>query len=359
MNKVGIITYHNSTNYGALLQCFALQEKIKELGGNCEVVDYRCKRIEQKEYITFPIFNLNLLKYLKNIKHYCDYIPKKKKMHEFIENNIQLSSRKYNCNNIKDSNRIYDKFIVGSDMVFSLNINGNDMTYFLDFADAKKRYSYAACIGNDGINANYLEKCKNELEKFQDISVRELEAKKYLNGIIKNDVTVCCDPTLLHNTAFWKEHEIKPIDVPKNKYILLYFLDEKGLALKTAKKISEETGMEIIVLGRLNEKVNNLKTIPNASVEEFLWYVDNSELVITSSYHGFLFSIIFNSNFMYCYRKGASGKLDNIAKITNSQDRHIKDDYVPKLKCDFQLINKEIEKIRKESIRYLSRIIEK
>ena len=353
MTKIGILTYHNTTNYGALLQAFALQSKLKELGAECEIINYHCKNIEDRESVTFPKFKKNILDYLRAIKKYYKFSKKRKIMNDFIDKYVAISKEEYRRDNIEESNKKYDKFVVGSDMVFELGINGGDMTFYLDFAQDKKRYSYAASLGVDKIEDTYIDNCKKELEKFQHLSIREEEGKEYFSKILENKVYVDIDPTLLYDGAFWKKYEERPKEEPKKEYVLLYFINKTMPEFDVAKKIAKENNLDIYVLSNEKTKIEGCKVICDASVGEFLYYIHNASLVITASFHGMIFSMNYNTNFMYFSNSKSSSRLENIAKITNSTDRHLTINCIPELKCDFDEINEAVNKVRKKSIDYL------
>lgn len=358
MSKIGIITYLNTTNYGALLQAFALQSKLMELGADCEIINYHCENIEKREFVKFPRIQKNIFNYLRNIKIYYNFSKKRKLMNKFMDKYMNISIIEYWKSNIADSNKKYDKFVVGSDMVFETNINGGDMTYYLDFADSKKRYSFAASLGVDKIDDKYLDKCKNELEKFQHISVREEQAREYFSKILDNKVYVDIDPTLLYDGNFWKRYEEIPKIKPIREYILLYFLNKNMPEFEIARKIAEERNLEIYVLSNGKTKIDGCKVISDASVGEFLYYIHNAALVITASFHGMIFSMNYNTNFMYFSNNNSSSRLENIANITDSNDRKLTINHIPDLKCDFDKINYSIDKLREKSIDYLKTLID-
>lgn len=358
MKKIGILTFFNTVNYGASLQTLALAKKIEELGSECEVIRYHCNSIEKKELVSFPKMESNIINYLKNIIRYIRKSNKRKKFKCFLSQNISLSKNEYNKKNIKSSNDFYDKFIVGSDMVFELGKTDGDTTYYLDFADENKRYSYAASLGGREISDTYIYTCINNLKKFQKLSVREEQAKEYLSKYIEKDIRVDLDPTLLHDKNFWKKYEEKPKDYKDEEYILIYFLDKNGIELKTAKKIAKEKNWKIKVITSAKTTIEGCEVIYNASVEEFLYYIHHAKLVITGSFHGMALSVNFNTNYMYYNEGKPLIRLDNLAKLTDSKDRKIEENYIPKIECDFNKINASIEKYRKESIEYLKSIID-
>ncbi len=355
MTKIGTLTFQNTTNYGAVLQALALQHAIKKVGGETEIINYHCENIERREYYVFPKFEKNLLNYAKKVKAYFSMSNKKKIINKFISKNMTLSKKEYNRNTISEANKLYDKFLVGSDMVFNLDITDGDMTYYLDFAESDKRYSYAASLGVEAIPDKYLENCVENLNKFKHVSVREEQTQKYFDSILKCKTSFNVDPTLLHDGDFWKNYEETPNNIPE-KYILLYFLDKENVILETAQKIAKENDCKIIILGNLKKNYEGVEFIPNASVGEFLYYIHHAELVITGSYHGMIFSMNYNTNFMY-FNRANSSRMESIAKLTNSQDRRLTKEHLPNLKCDFNKINHAVEKMRNDSIEYLKSLI--
>ncbi len=354
--KIGILTFQNTTNYGAVLQNFALQKAIENLNVECEVINYHCYNIEERECTIFPHFNKNIINYLINIRRYLKQSKKRYVINNFKNKNIIFSKTDYYKNNIKDANKEYSIFIVGSDMVWELGITGGDINYYLDFADENKRYSYAASIGTEKLNELYEDKCIENLNKFKYISVRELQAKKILENYISKDISVDVDPTLLHDKKFWIHYEEIPKIINNKKYILLYFIDSNGIILTNAKKIAKENDLDIYILKDNKKEIDGCKIICNATVGEFLYYIHNAELVITGSYHGMIFSMNYNTNFMY-YNRANSSRMDSIAELTGSTNRKMTEDYIPELKCNFEVINKSISNLRDKSMENLEKIV--
>ncbi len=356
MQKIGILTFQNTINYGAMLQALALSMKLKEMNVDCEIINYHCKNVEYREKYIFPKFSFNIIKYMKDVKYYFTISKKRKYINEFKKKNMMISKKNYYRKNICEANSEYDKFIVGSDMVFNLNITGGDKTYYLDFAETSKRNSYAASLGEVEINEDHLNECITELNKFKYLSVREEETKKYFDSILSIQSNFNCDPTLLYDGSFWQKYEQSPKFELNKKYILLYFLDKEGVILETATKIAKENNYEIISLNLIKEHIDNLRCIVDVAVGEFLYLIHHAVLVITGSYHGMIFSMNYNTNFMY-YNRANSSRMESIAKITNSLDRRLTKNHMPGLRCDFKNINNSIRKVREESTEYLNKII--
>ena len=354
--KIGILTFHNTTNYGAALQAYALQQKFMQLGAECDIVDYHCASIEQREAVVTPKYNGGIYAFACAWKDYIHKHSKYKVLKSFIDRNMKLSSISYSKKNIKEANHAYDKFVVGSDMVWELGITGCDTTYMLDFADYSKKYSYAASLGVDKIADGHIATVKNNLETFSQISVRESHGKSVLENIISKDIRVDVDPTLLHNGDFWSRICEYEENMPQ-EYILLYFLDGRGVMLDVARKISVEKSLPIVLLSDVDVAIDGVKVVRNCSVGEFLGWIKKATLVITGSYHGMLFSMNFNTQFMY-YNRANSSRMESIAQYGNVQNRRIVDENIfPDDRIDFSEVNPLLENMRTGSIEYLEKIV--
>ena len=144
--KVGIITYHNAINFGAVLQSYALNRYINNCGVECETIDYHSNKIDSSyRLIRYQKGNLKLL--LNSFIGIKNNILKKIRFNKF-KKNIVISKCKYDCDNVVSANDVYKTFITGSDQVWNLDLN-DDVNYYLDFVNGdNKRNSYAASFGN-------------------------------------------------------------------------------------------------------------------------------------------------------------------------------------------------------------------
>ena len=138
--KIGILTFHDTSNFGSYLQTYGLYKKIKDLGYSCEVIDYQCNSIIEREVI--PPFKFTVNPRLVLIELLFNRVRRKKynNLLNLLYSMMSLSKRveRSNINTLANS---YDKFFVGSDIVWGLDITKNDTTYFLDFVrDKNKKY---------------------------------------------------------------------------------------------------------------------------------------------------------------------------------------------------------------------------
>lgn len=298
--KVGIITLHNAKNYGAVLQAYALCLYInqKYINVNAEVIDYRCKYIEDF-YNPKSTYSNSLKGKVKTLMAYNKLKNRNEIFDKFEQNFIPLSIE-YDKNNIKEANSYYDIYIAGSDMLWHWHTyKGNecfDDNYFLSFVDdCKKKFSYAASFGTDEFIQKYKKYYKDKLSSFNKISVREKTGIDLVKRYVNKEAVCNVDPTLLLEVNEWKKIEKRPNE---SGYVLLYevgSISEKMLS--TAKRIAKENKIKLIVLC---SELNPVKRqgIFGFSPQEFLGWFDNARYIITNSFHGTVFSIIYHKLFL-------------------------------------------------------------
>lgn len=359
--RIGILTFHNTTNYGAIFQTFALQKYVNEQGVKCDVIDYNNNTLMNRYNIN-PFHSKNLKEFAKKSLLYRDNKRLKKAFLSFTEENISMSGQKYNENNIKDADNIYDSFIAGSDQIWNFDLSGKDKNYFMIFSsEKKKRNSYAASIGKSSLSHEEEQEFKELLNQQNNISVRENQGRIIIDKI-DNTLNPEChiDPTFLVKQDEW----IKLLkgNKPKYKYIFVYEVSITDNLRMFAKYLAEKTGFKIIFISGTSKNIMNAKKIKNASPEEFLNFVYNAEYVITSSFHGMALSLIFNKEFFYDTPSNSNSlgsRLDNLASILKVSNRKITTDFnhINTDKINYNEVNKMMKVEIKRSQEYLNKII--
>ena len=353
--RIGIITFINTINFGASLQAYALQEIIKESGNDVEIIKYVNKKIEEKETNSkSSIFNLK-------------GVFKKMIMGKGIKSKI-IAFQKYEQANIKfgevltddtinSINEKYDMFITGSDQVWNMRITDGDWKYFLDFVkDNNKKVSYAPSFGNDVFPNEMKEKASYYLKDFSALSVREESGKKLIEEILGRKAEVVLDPTLLLKKEEWQK---RILFKPKIKhYILVYFPHNKKIVFDFVKRLKDKTGLPVIYLSISPKIQKGVKTIYNASPDEFLGWIQNADYVVTGSFHGTAFSINLNKQFFY-EPSGNGSRIDNLVRLTGTQERSIlNENILVGEDIDYKMVNKKLELEREKSIKWLNNAID-
>ena len=182
--KIGILTYHRTTNFGAILQTYALQRYLQLVGHEAEVIDYSSETLK-KRYTKDHLYKyLNPRELRRLILYNSCYRDNMENFNEFLNKYVRLSNRDYTSKDIKEAESNYDLFIVGSDQIWNEKISGKDLTFFLDFVnDDGKKAAYAASFGIDRVTVEFSEWCKSFLVKFPNVSVREKSGVKVYQAI--------------------------------------------------------------------------------------------------------------------------------------------------------------------------------
>jgi hypothetical protein len=363
--KVGVITFHIAHNYGAVLQAYALSNKLNKLGYDTEIIDYRPKFLTRL-YSINPIDKLPDAKSLMSLLlMYPIRYKKYKKFQRFINNKIPLSDDKFRTSKkLAILSSKYDAFITGSDQVWNPEINGVMGEYFLDFVkDASSiKISYAASFGSSAIKDEYVEEITRYLKKLDAISVREEDGVKIVNKLIGSKPVLVLDPVFLLSIDEWKEQII----IPKvnEKYVLVYMMEYNAKVIDIALEIAKEKKLKILnISSSLKVPDGFACNIRDIGPNEFLGYFYAAEYVITNSFHGTAFSIIFEKDFIAVPHTKLNSRIDNILKLTKLKkqqvdllDVNISYECLAR-KIDYSkaklILNKEIE----SSIAYLQSVL--
>lgn len=348
MKKIGLLTFCDTTNFGSWLQTYALYKKIKDLGYEIEVIRYICDGIELREKLT--------IKKLKSLPIESIILQVKKQLCFSIYTLMNMKiSKKYRRDDIYKTNKKYVNFLLGSDLVWDLNITYGDTTYLFDFLeDDKVRFAYAASSGRDYIPDSQREIFTKCLKKFNYITVRESGMVSDIENISGCSVYNVCDPTLLIEGSEWKKFVNK--DNCNGKYVLLYFVDGHGNLSRIAKKYARENGLELLAINRdFNIDVDN--QINPISISEFLSYIYYAEKIFTASYHGMMFSIIFNKQFAF-YPFAPATRMLSVAKRFDVENMNIESNsFDVNQHIDYKLVNNRVYDFREESIKHLNNML--
>jgi len=352
--KVGILTFDDTTNYGAALQAYALNRKINDLGYDCETIKYRCENIQKRE-APKRFFEVKGIK--AKISWFLTSHGARRK-HELITNflrtRIKQSHEIYDKTTIASAETFYDKFVVGSDIVWETNVTGHDYTYYLDFVSSpNKKTSYAASFGYDDIPANEKEIVREYLKTFCALAVREEQGQRIIHGLLPGEkACLTCDPTLLLSREEWKSLLPEESMFEKDSYVFVYFTDKQGRLLQAAKKYAKEHGKEVVLYNVSARSVKGVKNICNVSVEDFLSIIQNSSMVFTGSYHGVCFSLIFHIPFVFLNRAHAS-RILTLVHVLGLERQNLETNEKINDQFDYQKIDERLTNFRDESLHYL------
>ena len=359
MNKIGIVTFNNAINYGAVFQCYALQEFLKKMDCNPFVINYRSKFIE-KCYSPFYISNRKVLNGIVRGLFFGRIMNNKKKRFEsFCNKYLNLSKKIYTNRDMCEYVDTFDFFISGSDQVWSPISANFDEFYFLPFAKKHQKRSYAASIGSTSLDSNIEDALKKRLNDYPFYSVREESAKNIIQKLFpEKKVFVNIDPTLLLSKNEWEK--VASVKEHNEKYLLVFNVEKEINDLLYAKKIAKENGLKVYYINdRTLRKDKDIKYIEAPKPEDFLNLFKNAEIIITNSFHGTVFSIIFEKEFYVELenKKARNIRSEALLEYLNLEDRVINNKNINNNnKINWQDVKCLIDKKRQESINYFELI---
>lgn len=356
--KLGILTFHDTLNYGASLQCYGLQKKLNMMGVQTEVVNYQCPKFV-KEYSPFFVSQKNIRKFLYMLAALKMNLEKQKKKELFQKKYLPLS-KSYTRETIAQANEEYDGFVTGSDQVWNWKLTDFDTTYFLDFVKTgTKKFSYAASFGLSQIGNDKKSAYQSLLAGYDEMSVRESKGAKIVQDLIGRNVDVVADPVLLLSKEQWEQIACVPND---NHYILLYSINDTA-ALAYAKKLAEITGKELVYLSAPIKCRAKCKKVREIGPDEFLGWFKNADYVVTDSFHGTICSVLFEKKFVSLQDRRAgnhNSRIVNFLERVGLTDRIVEDpsqQQVVQNAVNYSMVKEKLQEYVEESNAYLRKLI--
>lgn len=326
--KIGIMTFHRAINYGALLQAYALQETIISLGARCEIVDYRNPLMED-------LYGIGYLRECSGVRDRVAWLLNafstkraRQAYREFRREYLTLSTKVYvDAHELRVCNSEYDKIICGSDQVWNYKALNFDKNYFLDFiTDRRMKCSYAASFGVDAIPEEYIEDYRRLLLDYSVLSVRERQGCDLVYNICGIRPEQHIDPVFLLPREKWADR--MACSAKEDRFILVYSFEITNTMKKFIEDLSRKTNLKVFVLGRSLRKILDVpyKNVYSISPKDFVKFFFNASYVVTNSFHGTAFSIIFNKEFfieLLVSSNHVNSRLENILEVMNLESRRI------------------------------------
>lgn len=358
--KIGIITFHWGTNYGGVLQAYALQIFLTKYGHDVKIIDYKPARFEKTIIKCFLaknpwVIKNNLLEYFKE----KSFIP-------YREKYLNTTERYFSLDELKMNPPDFDVYICGSDQIWNPGfILAGEMkkttTYYLDFGNEKiKRIAYAVSFGCEEYSVEVKRIVAPLLKKFDAISVREKSGCKIIHDMGYENACLMPDPSLLVSAEDYNKiiYCSKRRDISDSCFF--YVIHDNQRRIKKIEKYFRE---------KLNEKVVSTTSFQYSimSIENWLLYIKETKIIITNSFHGIAFSLLFNKQFISVPVEGnGAGMNDRVITLLdyfNLKDRIIHDSNELKIRdlikkqIDWAEVNKKIKILQKEARLYLMKAI--
>lgn len=378
MKKVGLVSVCNY-NYGSILQAFAFQQLLFDNGIDNEIIIYKKKK-SMKQFLR--VFNYPLLKaktksiwrsvYCRFNKDVGDILRKRNaKFEDFVTKNLVFSQKYIGRTALKEGAKQYAAFVLGSDQVWNPMLLGGDY-YTLTWVDnACPKVTYASSFGVSEIPSSQVKKTREYLSRFNMISVREKQGAEIVKKLTGKKAEVCCDPTLLTDRKRWDELSGKNPFV-SGKYIFCYFIGNNPSQREFAKRLAKKTGCKILAVKHIDEYIksdDDFGDIDYLEVgpKEFVNFIRYATYVCTDSFHGTIFSIIYNKTFFTFKRfldgqkSSMNSRVKNFLSIAGLSNRLFENSTTPEDALAYQVdwtdVNMRLNDFRKSSQEYFERAV--
>lgn len=369
--NIGIITFHASYNCGSMLQTYALKTKLEQLGHTCQIINFSNKG--QQEIYSVYDRNKSIKNIIRNLIIYACHKRIKKNYEsyeEFIQKYFSISTQKIeNMEQLSDDG--FDAIIAGSDQIWNITIADGDDAYFLPWVKYAKKIAYAPSFGAKSplVFAKDPNIYKQYISGFNSLSVREKNGQKWIKELTGLDAEIIIDPTLFHDIYIYNMIRDTNLAFPE-KYIFYYSPGYSRDINTLVEKISKKYNLPVIAFNARNFYVRgmgfskfSLPAIENPS--SYLTLIKNATMVITTSFHGTVFSSLYKKCFWTVKNKGMFENDDRVQTLMdtfNLSDRMIEINFNPDFdylsEKDYTIFDKNLENERIKATEYINKALE-
>lgn len=369
--RIGVITFSTSKdNYGQLLQCFAMQNYLRNQGHDVFLIRYQNNITAKASFKITRTFT-----YLRKLPLYISFFltqqtnkknkniygndsaNERRKFNQFIIDNLVTTERVYTEDELNTNPPSADAFICGSDQIW-----GGDLSYFLSFApDETRKLAYAPSFGGrTEFSPEYEKTIKQLLARFDFIGVREQSGVDVCHRLGFPDAVKVIDPTLLLSITDYDKIRISTHH--KRPYIFLYLLGNPMICkVPEIYSFAKHEGLEVIYVGSQGQNDAYEKEYPQ--IGEWIDLIANAELVITNSFHCSVFSLIYQKKFITIpLNKGferMNGRIDELLKSADLEFARFKGDFkhIYHNIYNFETFNRYQKQEIEKSHKYLNNVL--
>ena len=330
MREVGILTFHCSDNYGAMLQAYGLKQYCHKIGIRADIVRYEPPFLTGRHwYVPYvPVGGISKMLmnglggWKANLTMGTDFFRLRANMASFREEYLVRKGQKelhFICGLKKLPYRYY---IVGSDQIWNPDITiGLRNAYFGVFANDRKEkvIAYGASLGGSSLASEYDKKFRELLQSVDEISLRESEAIPYVKKLYKKNISSVIDPVFLLSKEEWQKIEKKS---GKKGFLFVYMTEPNQELTDFARKLAKDRQLQIIETKKgKKKKERDILTDNTAGPAEFLGYIHGADYIITNSFHGTAFSILYEKQFLVFQHSSLGTRISNLLKIHGLEGR--------------------------------------
>lgn len=347
MKKVGLVCNYYMLNYGSLLQCYAIQKAIEDMGYDVEAIQFEnvpTNKAKKQLFLRLKFKQMfkpkAVLKKLERIKNtnsnqfYNDLrLVRKNRFHDFIDEKLCLS-KPYNClEEVQADVKNYDVITLGSDQLLCPKdiILGYHTLEFVP--EGMKKISYAASFGLSKLPGSVVKKAGRDLKRFDNFAAREAEGAGIYKELTGKEAPVVVDPTLLLEVEQWRAVAGEN-PIIEGDYIFCYFIGDNSKHRKMAENLKEKTGLKIVTIRHIDDYIEDDENfgdiaVNDAGPKEFINMIVNAKYVLSDSFHATIFSIMMHKQFCVFNRfavgsKGSTNsRLDSLLGKLGTEERRV------------------------------------
>jgi Polysaccharide pyruvyl transferase. len=316
--RIAIITYSRAYNYGSALQTFALNFYLRKQGYDVKTVDYTTKQ-QEKLYRIFEPYRgiLSMLRNVHSLVNIFKLLKHKKSFDRFILENVPMTQKITDDEQIHRLNREFDYFICGSDQIWNVQCDDFTSNYMLSFVEDKKKcIAYAPSLGAGVNNIKTIEFINTYVSGFKSLSSRETNSRSIIEKAACQFVTNVLDPVFLVSVDDWSKMASNP--VIKGDYVLGYFIGDVAGMRDFAALMQKKMRMPVVVIYKnLRDLKYKFKNHYEVGPAEFVSLVKHSKCIVTNSFHAVSFSLIFKKNFWVFVEKTGDSRIIGILEKVN------------------------------------------
>ena len=323
------VTFHHTTNYGAVLQTYALQQTIMSLGHDNLVLETKTTVEKKKTKLTIRDLYLRYLSWLrkKDTQRLAQYFV------DFHNNRLKLTRPYVSMDDLRNDTPDVDCLITGSDQVWNFATTPKFLdSRLLEFGKKSAiRFSYAASMEDTNYTDEQKTKLKMALQQYKGISVREQSAKDYIESFTPYKCLRVLDPVFLLSKEKWSEITKEPR--LKGPFILCYQVQSNKRLQEVAYQLKKETGYPVVSI--CNGAIRWIKSdyyFHDVSIEEFLGFYQNAAYIVSASFHGVALGLVFDKPVYALVKKARANRLKEVMRLFELDDYIVHQDNYTEIK---------------------------
>lgn len=369
--KIRILSFQNAHNFGAVLQAYGLQQTILSMGyKDVKFLNYNPKYLSDR-YNPFARRNIAFPSTLRGSIGWCAYylpymmssISRNRKFNDSIKSML-IQTNKLILDKEGFGDEDADVLICGSDQIWNTALTGDFDPVYLgegNYRSVGIVASYAPSTELSSLTEAMAERLCAQLSRFKYLSVRENPVKDRLQKYISEKIQVCVDPTILCGAKSYLDVASPRLET--RDYIVVYAYDPNDSIIQDLIKTIPEYqnySIHVILLGPKGLRETFRKNVHSAiKVQDFLSYIKYASYVVTNSFHGLAFSLLFEKNFNVAYCEGKHVRCLSLLQQIEMEERFVRNkNNIHWENLDYKQINQKLENVRKDSLNYLKKVLE-